>query len=128
RALCYKAIGQPEKAISIIEKKLSDSTYFASPYDYLHLGVLYLEKGACGKAIEAFKRQEAENDLAENRYYIALAYREKDQLNLSRVNLEMAKNLYLNRSRMFEPYTEHMDKVYLKEIEEEIAKSINLDE
>jgi len=128
RALCYKAIGQPEKAISIIEKKLSDSTYFASPYDYLHLGVLYLEKGAHDKAIAALKRQESENDLAENRYYIALAYREKDQLDLSRANLEMAKKLYLDRSRMFEPYTEHMDKIYLKEIEQEIAKSTKMAE
>ncbi len=128
RALCYKAIGQPEKAIAIIEKKLSDSTYFASPYDYLHLGVLYLEKEEYEKAIETLKLQEAENDLAENRYYIALAYRQKDQPELCRANLEMAQKLYKSGSRMFDIYTEHMDKIYLKDIEEEIAKSINLAE
>jgi tetratricopeptide (TPR) repeat protein len=125
RALCYKAIGQSEKAISIIENKLNDSTYFASPYDYLHLGVLYLEKGEFDKAIETLKLQEAENDLAENRYYIALAYREKGQLELYRENLEIARELYQARSKIFDLYTEHMDKIYLKEIEEEIEKSIN---
>ena len=122
RGLCYKAIGQPEKAIAIIENKLNDSSYFASPYDYLHLGVLYLEQGEYDKAIEALKRQEAENDLAENRYYIALAYRQKGQLDLSRANLETAKNLYIDLSRMFDPYTEHMDKIYLEDIEKELNK------
>ncbi len=29
---------------------------------------------------------------------------------------------------MFDIYTEHMDKIYLKDIEEELAKSINLDD
>lgn len=121
RGLCYKAIGQSKKALTIIENKLSDSTYYASPYDYLHLGVLYLEKGEYGRAIHTLKRQEEENDLAENRYYIALAYRHKGQLDLCRENLDVAKKLYQSRSRMFDPYTEHIDKVYLKEIEEEIS-------
>ncbi|HKK38290.1 MAG TPA: tetratricopeptide repeat protein [Cryomorphaceae bacterium] len=125
RALCYKAIGQPEKAIAIIEKKLSDPSYFASPYDYLHLGVVYLEMGQLDKAIEAFKVQEIENDLAENRYYIAIAYREMNQPEQCIRNLELAKELYLAGSKMFDPYTQHMDKVYFKEIEQAIRNSIH---
>jgi len=124
RALCYKAIGQPEKAISIIEQKLSDSTYFASPYDYLHLGVLYLEEGAQDKAIEALKKQESINDLAENRYYIALAYRQKGAMQLHRENLAMAEKLYKKGMKMHDPYTTHMDKIYLSQIEEEMENGL----
>ena len=44
RGLCYKAIGEKEKAIAIIEKqlKLNEEEDFVGAYDYLHLGVLYL--------------------------------------------------------------------------------------
>jgi tetratricopeptide (TPR) repeat protein len=117
KALCYKAIGQSDKAISIIEEKLSDSTYFASPYDYLHLGVLYLEKGDIDRAIQALETQETVNDLAENRYFIALAYRQKGALQLFRDNLTMAEKLYKNGIRMLDPYTTHMDRIYLAQIE-----------
>jgi tetratricopeptide (TPR) repeat protein len=117
KALCYKAIGQSDKAISIIEEKLSDSTYFASPYDYLHLGLLYLEKGDIDRAIQALETQETVNDLAENRYFIALAYRQKGALQLFRDNLTMAEKLYKNGIRMLDPYTTHMDRIYLAQIE-----------
>lgn len=123
RALCYKALGQADRAITIIEEQLQDSTYFLGIYDYLHLGVLYLEKKEYDQAIMALQEQEKQNDLAENRYYIALAYKAKGNLASHARELEVAKKKYLNGQKMFDPYVEPMDKIFLQDIEREINRS-----
>jgi tetratricopeptide (TPR) repeat protein len=118
-ALCYKYIGQKDKALSLILEKLSDSTLNVGIYDYLHLGVLYLEIGEFGKAIECLKFQESINDLSENRFYIAMAYRHvKDKENYL-LNLNISKSYYQSNRKMFDPYTEQIDKIYLENIIEE---------
>ena len=124
RALCYKAIGQKQKAIEIIENQLQDESHFLGVYDYLHLGVLYLEINEYEKAIEAFKKQEKENDLAENRFYMALAYKELKEKETYFSNLNAAKEKYLNNNRMFDPYVEQMDKIFLADIEKELASGL----
>lgn len=121
RALCYKAIGQPKKAIKIIEQHLEQLEGFIGIYDYLHLGVLYLEEGNYNKAIENLLIQQKENDLAENRYYIALAYKALGKTGEYLENLTLAKNKYKSGMRMFDPYVEQMDKIYLADIEEALA-------
>lgn len=123
RALCYKALGQKDLAIAIIEEQLQDSTYFLGVYDYLHLGVLYLEKQQFDRAITALQQQAKQNDLAENRYYIALAYKAKGDLETYATQLEIAKEKYLSDRKMFDPYIEPMDKIYLTDIEQEIKQS-----
>ena len=120
RALCYKALGEKEKAIEIIEEQLKAPGHFVGSYDYLHLGVLYLEIGEEQRAIQMLKRQQMENDLAENRYYIALAYKNLGDMESYIDNLLVAKRKYDNKARMFDPYVEQMDKIYLKNIVKEL--------
>ena len=125
KALCYKGIGSPNRALEIFEEQLCDSTHFTGIYDYLHLGVLYLEMGNYSKALESFKRQELENDIAENRYYSALAYKAIGNRKKWLENLELAKKKHEQRERMFDPYTENMDQIFLSDILNEIEVSLN---
>ncbi|MHA7128824.1 hypothetical protein [Algoriphagus namhaensis] len=127
RALCYKGLGDSEKAISIIENKLSESGYSPGPYDYIHLGVLYLEKGQFRQAKKAFLNQEKINDLAENRYYFALTAIELGDLEKAKENLELAREKYAKGFKMFDPYTDQMDKIYLESIEHAASALLSLE-
>lgn len=122
KGLCYKAIGEKEKAIEIIENqiKLNEQEDFVGAYDYLHLGVLYLETGKFEKAVEVFKKQSQNNELAENQYYSALAFLNLDQSTAYRSSLEKAMELYREGSQMSDPYSNPMDKIYLENIEDEL--------
>jgi len=120
KAVCYKAIGQKEKAIEIIEKQLNDKDHLLGMYDYFHLGVLYLEAGEFRKAIDILALQAKENELAEVHFYTALCHKELNQIELYIKHLEIAKKLYLEGRKTFDPYTYIYDKIYLKEIENEI--------
>jgi len=121
RGLCYKGIGQKEKAIQVIETQLALEDYTAGAFDHLHLGVLYLEVGRYEDAREQFKIQIDHNDLADNRYYYAMTLK---AMGLPyRDSLMTAKELYLADRKMFDSYTHQMDKVYLRDIEKAIAES-----
>lgn len=121
KGLCYKAIGQKEKAIEIIENQLAlnENEDFVGAYDYLHLGVLYLETERFEKAIEIFKKQSETNEMAENQYYSALAYLNLDKLTEYKSSLKRAKELYIEGRKMSDPYSNPMDKIYLEDIETE---------
>jgi len=125
KGLCYKAIGEKEKAIKIIEDqiKLNEEEDFVGAYDYLHLGVLYLEMGRFEKALETFKKQSVMNELAESQYYSALAHKGLNEQTEYRVCLEKAKELYAAGRKMFDPYSNPMDKIYLENIENELKIS-----
>jgi len=117
RALCYKALGNKEKAMEIIETQLSAPDYNIGLFDHMHLGVLYLETGQYQRAIECFHRQSAYNELAENQYYLGLAYKSLAEETRYRECLQQAKRLYLSGRIMRDSYTELMDKIYLADIE-----------
>lgn len=51
KGLCLKAIGKTDEAIETIEKQIEKEGDFTM-YNYLHLGVLYLDKKNYQKAIE----------------------------------------------------------------------------
>ncbi|MBD0823919.1 tetratricopeptide repeat protein [Aestuariibaculum marinum] len=127
KGLCYKAIGEKEKAIEILEKqiKLNEVEDFVGAYDYLHLGVLYLETKRFKKAVETFKKQSENNELAENQYYLALTYLKLNTPIQSKSCLEKAKELYIRGRKMFDPYSNPMDKIYLEDIENEIKTAYN---
>ena len=127
KGLCYKAIGEIEKDIEIIEKQiiLNEEENFVGAYDYLHLGVLYLETENFNKAIELFEKQSKDNELAENQYYLALAYKNLNKQTEYKSCLEKAKELYIRQSRMFDSYSNPMDKIYLKNIENELKTAYN---
>lgn len=122
KGLCYKAIGEKQKAIKIIEDqiKLNEDENFVGANDYLHLGVLYLETEMFEKAIETFKKQSENNELAENQYYLALTYKKLDYLNEYKSCIEKAKELYVGGRKMSDPYSNPMDKIYLENIENEL--------
>lgn len=127
KALCYKAIGEKEKAKVIIEKqiKLNEEEDFVGAYDYLHLGVLYLETEKFEQAVEIFKKQSKNNELAENQYYLALTYLKLDKSAESKSCLEKAKELYIAERKMYDPYSNPMDKIYLEDIENELKTAHN---
>lgn len=127
KGLCYKAIGEKEKAIAILEKqiKLNEQENFVGTYDYLHLGVLYLETEKFEKAVETFNKQSKDNELAENQYYLALTFKKLENLNDYKTCLERAKELYIGGRKMYDPYSNPMDKIYLENIENEIKTAYN---
>ncbi|WP_188442151.1 tetratricopeptide repeat protein [Planktosalinus lacus] len=127
KGLCYKAIGEKDKAIEIIEKqiKLNEEENFVGAYDYVHLGVLYLETGKFEKAIETFKKQTHYNELAENQYYLALTHQKLGNKNESLACLKKAKELYIGKRRMFDTYSNPMDKIYLEDIENKLKTPFN---
>ncbi len=125
KALCYKALGKKEKAIQIVEDQLAKASHYLGAYDYLHLGVLYLETNQWQKAIEAFQKQEEENNLAENHYYLALVYKKLGQVEPYKYHLKEATSLYHNRYHMFDPYNHLLDEIFLENIESEVETAYN---
>jgi tetratricopeptide (TPR) repeat protein len=127
KGMCYKAIGEKEKAIAILEKqiKLNEEENFVGAYDYLHLGVLYLETEKFEKAVETFKKQSENNELAENQYYLAMTYLKLDKPTEYKSCLDKAKELYIGERRMTDPYSNPMDKIYLENIENELKTAYN---
>lgn len=128
RALCYKALGQKEKAIDIIEKQLALSDYDPGLFDYIHLGVLYLEIENYAKAETSLLKQQEINDLAENRYYLGLVYKITNQKSKAQKELEKAKVKYQKESWLFDPYTEPMDKIYMEDIDIALSLADKMDE
>lgn len=117
KGLCYKMLGQTDKAIQIIRQQIEKDPQVVGLYDYLHLGVLWLEKGDATAALEAFNKQSSINELAENCYYKGLAYQGLQQEKERQLSLEKAKSLYLSKTYMFDFYTHQIDKIYLQDIE-----------
>jgi tetratricopeptide (TPR) repeat protein len=118
KALCYKQLGDVDKAITIMEQYLLDSTNQISVFDHLHLGVMYLQTDAYDKAITQFNLQVTESDLAENQYYLALCHKKMGNDSLFTEHINKAKEMYLSNQKMVFHYTEPIDRVYLKEIED----------
>ncbi len=123
KALCYKALGQKQKAIQTIEAQLAQKGYVPLMFDYLHLGVLKLETGDIDGGIASLTQSIALNDyLAEAYYYRALAYQQKDMIAAFRTDMEKAREFYAKRYRRDDPYAQPMDKIYLSDIEGALKK------
>jgi tetratricopeptide (TPR) repeat protein len=116
RALCYKGLGNKEKAISILEEYFEKSNGDARLYNFLHLGVLYLETGQIAKAKACMEKQLAVNALAEAHYYMALIHKAENDKKAAKAQLQLAKTQYDAGLRMRHDYTHHMDKIYLVQI------------
>lgn len=115
--MCYKFLGQKQKAISIIENQLKAPNYNPGLFDYLHLGVLYWQENDLERAEASLIKQQEINDLAENRYYLGRVYLLQQNITKAKEQLQTAKEKYLKESRMTDPYTVHADKIYMKDIE-----------
>lgn len=123
RAFCYKALGDRPKALEIMETTLANPLYSPLIYDYFHLGVTYYETKNYAKALEAFEKQRQENDIADNRYYIALVFKHFNKKLMYEAHLKKARMFYVNGQRLQDPYTHPIDKIYLKDIDSEINVS-----
>lgn len=124
KALCYKALGQKEKAIQIMIDHLEKDDYEAMSYDYLHLGVLYLEMNEPTKAISAFLKQIEINDyLADTYYYLGQAHSILGEESQSQEYFQKALSFYASGRHMMDPYTHHSDRVFKNDIEVKIGKA-----
>jgi len=121
KALCYKQLGNIDKAISIIEQYMIDSINQISVFDHLHLGVMYLKTGAYHKAITQFNLQSTLNDLAENQYYLAMCHEKMRNTLLFTIHITKAKEMYLRNQKMIFHYTEPIDRIYLEEIDKALS-------
>lgn len=122
RALSYKGIGQQQKAIEVIEKLMGEEKYNPMSYDYLHIGILYLEKGDYKAAIAHLNKQLFINNyLADTYYYLAIAYKKLQNQKEWKKNITKAREYYLQGMQRTDPYTAPMDKIYLVNIESELA-------
>ena len=121
KALCYKQLGDIDKAISIMEQYMIDSTNQISVFDHLHLGVMYLETGTYDKAITQLNLQTTQNDLAENQYYLALCHQKMGNTDLFTIHITKAKEMYLRNQKMIFHYTEPIDRVYLEEMDKALS-------
>jgi len=120
KGLCYKALGDKEKAIQIIEQQLKTVNQDFNACDYLHLGVLYLDDNQIDKALHNFELQSKNNELAENQYYKALCYKKRNKKEIALKYLRKSKELFEDEIRMYDRYNELFDQIYLSDIEREI--------
>lgn len=116
KALCYKKTGDLKKAISIMEAFLAENPNHTSVFDYLHLGVMYLEDAQYDKAIHCFAIQSQQNELAENQFYLAQCYKYKHKSTEYYAHLTKAEELYRSGRKMYLAYTEPIDRIYLEDI------------
>ncbi|WP_312299195.1 tetratricopeptide repeat protein [Chryseobacterium sp.] len=117
KALCYKMIGDTNRAINLIEKQISRKDYTPLLFDFYHLGVLYYEIGNYDKAKEYFDKQIRNNDYyAEPYYFLALIYNRLDDKKQAKLLISKALSYYSDGKFMQDPYTSIMDKVYKKEM------------
>lgn len=120
-ALCYKHLGDYEKARQLFLEHTSAENYSEGYFDFYHFGVLEFETGHYEKALEYWDRQiEISDYLAETYYFKALAYKALNQPKEYTTNLEKALNYYQAGNIRMDTYTEPMDKIYLLDIQEEM--------
>ena len=122
KGLCLRSIGKIDEAIDIIEKQSEIEGDFGM-YNYIHLGVLYIQKKDFKKALISFQKQLKINNIAENQYYTAMCYKNLRNPKKALYHLKEALRLYRSEIKMFDPYNELFDQVYLSEIQREL-KSI----
>lgn len=115
-ALAYKMIGERSKAISIIEEAIASDNYYVGLYDYLHLGVLYIEVNQPDNAIKTLEKQLLENDIAEVHFYLAKAYQQKGEIDKSIARLKEALSLYEKDRKMQNYYYQYIDQIYREDI------------
>ena len=107
KGLCYKAIGEKEKALQIISDQIleNEKQDFVGAYDYLHQGVLLFELDRVEEALIVFEKQQAYNDLAENQYYKALVFKQLGKSENFQKAIELAKTYYVNGDRVRDTYS-----------------------
>lgn len=126
KALCWKGLGENQKAIEILKKQLNNKNHDAGMYDYLHLGVLYLENKEYELAVQNLDNQIEVNDLSEIYYYKAMCLKKLNKVEAYKANLKKSLEYYQKEKSMSDSYRQLIDEIYLSDIENEmtIAKKL----
>jgi len=119
KAMCYSALNQKDKAISIMNTLYADSTYTMGLYDYYQLGVTYFQIKDYVNAEKYLTKQNGIYDIAENKYYLAKIAKIRGNIAQFADLRKEAISLYESKKYLFDPYTEHFNKIYLTTILEE---------
>lgn len=128
KAICYKALGDYEKAIELFEEHIDKRPDYIGFYDYIHLGVSYMNLNKYEEAVDCFDSQSKINNLAENQYYLALCYKAMSREKESLSSLNESKSLYLKERRMLDPYHTMEDQIFLTQIDDEINSASKIKE
>ncbi len=116
KGLCYKGLGDSKKALQIIERCMNDPEYYQGVYDYLHLGVLYLEMNQPEKALAALETQNAYDEISEAYFYSAKAHLLAGNKAKAKDFLNTALEMYDIGKAMYDPYREFPDEIYRVDI------------
>ena len=117
KALCLKMTDRLLEAIHLMELQFSEASHPVEKFDYLHLGVMYLEANELERAKKYLELQVANYDFAEPNYYLAIVSKRLDDVDAYELYKETAKRLYSAGVRMSDPYVEYVDQVGLQAIE-----------
>lgn len=123
RALSYKGLCDTTKAIRILENHINQ-TNDAGLYGYYHLGVMYFEQYKYEEAMQALLNQISGNEIADAYYYLGLIYEKADNYTAFQNSMKRAYDLYISgrKIRGDNSYMDYPDKIYLKQIEDELTK------
>lgn len=116
KALCYKELGNFQKAVEIFEARHSSMGDEEVLYDYLHLGICYQKLNQHKDAIRCFEAQEQTNNLAENNFYASLSYKELGDLKNYKKSLSKSKEMLLLNQKMKDIYHVMEDEIFLSDI------------
>lgn len=119
-AICYKEIGQLEKAKRLFEMHMSAEKYSPDLYDYYHFGRLEYDLGNFESARSLLKHQIEINGIAEPYFYLALVNKQLGLKKEYEANLKKAEEFYKDGRTIFDNYTEPIDKIYLQDIVDEM--------
>ncbi len=125
RALCYKGLGEKQKAIDCIETQMAKADHYLGFYDYLHLGVLYLEMDKPEKAIEVLTQQIESNEWSEAYFYRGKAYLQLHDTDRFIQDTKQALELYRKGDKMHNSYRQLVDEIYESDILEALEKAEN---
>lgn len=125
KGLCLKSLGRIDEAIKLITKQNEIEGDFGI-YNYLHLGVLYMQKRDFKNAMDCFYKQSQINNIAENKYYTALCFKELKDIKKATIYFNEALQLFKSDYKMFDGYNELFDQIYMSDIKRELKLIENI--
>lgn len=111
KALCLKLSGQLTPGIQVLESWINSKEYTAGLYEFLHLGVMYLEAGDYSKAEHYLILQNKKYEYAETYYYLAVLSKKQNQPDKMKSYLAKASELFLKNIKLNDPYNYLVDQI-----------------
>lgn len=121
-------LGKNQETIETLEKLLElDKKRGFDPLDnflaYFYIARSYTKIGNIDKAIECYQNQLAVYDnFTEMHYQLGKIYLDKNEIEKADLHLNKAKQLIEKGTKMYEPYIERFDEVFVEEIDLELDR------